>query len=64
MPSILERARQEGWNNRANYQAQIDEFRWEDAVEEGRRMALREAPSRFRWFAIGVIAATVMGYWI
>lgn len=64
MSSILERARQEGWNQREAYQGQIDEDHWDAAFEYGHRAARDQVPSRFRWFIIGAVTASIGVYLI
>lgn len=64
MKSILQQARDEGWAMRADYEAQLDECAWDEGYEDGRRDAHAEAPSRFRWFALGALAAAMFGYFL
>lgn len=61
MSGLLQDAYKRGYRDGIGQASQVHH---DEAYIKGQEAAYAEAPSRFRWFALGAIAATAIGYFI
>lgn len=57
MTSILQQEYNRGYRDGLG---QISQMEWGEAYEEGRLDAIALAPSRFRWFATGILTGIMI----